>query len=507
MKQFFILLFLSPFAALSQLQVAKIFSDNMILQREQPVHIWGKGIPGQKVNVSFAKENKSATVQADSSWNIFLGKQKATLQPASLIISSGKDETIFRNILIGDIWLCIGQSNMEFPMQNEMHYQDEIKQSNQPLIRLYNPSFIGKNVFGNAYTDSMNQQLAAGSFYGNTTWQPCDSNTFKQMSAVGYYFGKEILQHENIPIGLINLAIGGCPIETFISYETLKRSKQFSDKINGNWLTNNALPVWIKERGEQNVGDVKQADPSGPNHGYKPGFAFETGIQPIINLPIKGIIWYQGESNAQEVERVNEYAALQKLMIDDYHNKWHQRQMPFYWVQLSSIDTAKYKSQLWPQFRDEQRKLLNMIQYGGMAVCSDIGFKNNVHPINKKAVGERLARWALNKTYGENIVPSGPLPHDAKYSKARPNGSAGPGKIIIRFQYTGNGLKTSDGKSLRGFSLDGINEINASIIDKEIIIETNKKPEFVYYGWKPFTDANLVNTELLPASTFKIKVE
>ena len=163
--------------------------------------------------------------------------------------------------------------------------------------------------------------------------------------------------------------------------------------------------------------------------------------------------------------------------------------------------------QLWPQFRDEQRKLLNTIQYGGMAVCSDIGFKNNVHPTNKKAVGERLARWALNKTYGENIVPSGPLPLNAKYKKARPNGPAGQGKITIRFQYTGNGLKTSDGNSLRGFSLDGINEINAIIVNKEIIIETNKKPEYVYYGWKPFTDGNLVNTELLPASTFKIKVE
>lgn len=306
------------------------------------------------------------------------------------------------------------------------------------------------------------------------------------------------MQHENIPIGLINLAIGGCPIETFINVDALKESNEFSDKINGNWLTNDALPVWIRERGKQNVGDVKQADPSGPNHGYKPGFAFKTGIQPIINLPIKGIIWYQGESNAQEIERVNEYADLQKLMIKDYRAKWHQPQMPFYWVQLSSIDTAKYKSQLWPQFRDEQRKLLKMIQYGGMAVCSDIGFKNNVHPTNKKAVGERLARWALNKTYGENIIPSGPLPLNAKYEN---------GKISITFQCTGNSLKTSDEKAPRGFSLDGVNETNAIIVDKEIIIETNKKPEFVYYGWKPFTDANLVNAELLPASTFKLKVQ
>ena len=498
MKKIFVVIFFLPLTAFSQLQVAKIFSDNMILQQEQPIHIWGKGIPRKKVNASFAKENALAIVQQDSSWNIFFNKHQATSQPQSLVIRSGNKKIEFDNILIGDIWLCIGQSNMEFPMKNEMHFHDEIRQSNQPLIRLYNPSFIGKNIFATAYTDSMNAQLAAGNFYNNASWQRCDSNSIKEMSAVGYYFGKEILQHENIPIGLINLAIGGCPIETFISKDALKQSKQFSAKANGNWLTNDALPVWVKERGKQNVGSISHTDTSGPNHGYKPGYAFKTGIKPLLNFPIKGIIWYQGESNAQEIERVNEYAALQKLMIEDYRYKWQQQRMPFYWVQLSSIDTAQYKSQLWPQFRNEQRKLLNMVQYSGMAVCSDIGFKNSVHPTNKKTVGERLARWALNKTYGENIIPSGPLPLIAKYTN---------GKVIISFQYVGENLKTSNRKSLRGFSVDGKNETEGLIINKKIIIETNKKPDFIYYGWKPFSDANLVNAELLPASTFKIAVQ
>ena len=172
--------------------------------------------------------------------------------------------------------------------------------------------------------------------------------------------------------------------------------------------------------------------------------------------------------------------------------------MPFYWVQLSSIDTANYKSQYWPQFRDEQRILLNEVKNGGMAVCSDIGFKNDVHPTNKKTVGERLARWALNKTYKRNIVPSGPLPLNAKYVK---------GNIVISFQYTANGLQTADGKTIRGFSTDGNIETGAVIQNKTIVIAAKEKPEFVYYAWKPFTDANLVNSELLPASTFKIKVK
>ena len=497
MKKYFSLILFLPYATFAQVQVAKIFSNNMILQRNQPVHIWGIGIPGKVVNVSFGKENKTTIVQPDSSWNIFFHKYKATLHPKSLIISCGEKKIAFKNILMGDIWLCIGQSNMEFPMKNEIHFADEIKRSNQPLIRFYNPSFIGKNIFGTAYTDSMNQQLASGNFYSNTSWELCDSNSIKEMSAVGYYFGKEILQHENVPIGLIHLAIGGCPIETFISKDVLKHSKRFFNKVNGNWLTNEALPVWIRERGKQNVGGVEYADTSGPNHGYKPGFAFENGIKPIIKLPVKGIIWYQGESNAQEIERVNEYAELQKLMIEDYRAEWHQPQLPFYWVQISSIDTAQYKSQLWPQFRDKQRKLLIMVKYGGMAVCSDIGFKNSVHPTNKKAVGDRLARWALNKTYGENIIPSGPLPVDAKYKN---------GKAIISFQYAGDGLRTSDGKTLRGFSIDGETDANAIIKENEVYIMSKQKPRYVYYAWKPFTDANLVNSENLPASTFKIKV-
>lgn len=500
MRCFLIFIFFIPLIASAQLQVAKIFSDNMVLQREQPVHVWGKGIPKKQVVVSFAGKKRNTVVKSDSSWSIYFEKQKANRNPQSIYVESDGKKIELKNILIGDIWLCLGQSNMQFSMEEEMHFREEIQTSNQPLIRFYNPSFIGKGVFGKSFSDSMIERLTVKDFYSTAPWQSCDSNTLKTMTAVGYYFAKEIVQHENIPVGLIHLAIGGCPLETFISKDVLKRSQQFSTKANGNWLMNDALPLWVRERGKQNVGDMKntESDELGPNHGYKPGFAFASGIEPILGLPIKGAIWYQGESNAQEVERVNEYAALQKLMIEDYRVKWRLPSMPFYWVQLSSIDTANYKSQLWPEFRNEQRLLLDMIKNGGMAVCSDIGFKNNVHPTNKKAVGERLARWALNNVYKENIVPSGPLPLLAKYEK---------GKVFVSFQYPAKRLQTSDGTLLKGFSTDGRTDIDAFIQGNGIFILTKEKPKYIYYGWKPFTDANLVNSELLPASTFKIKVQ
>lgn len=499
MYRIILFIFLLPQSGQAQLQLAKIFSDNMLLQMEQPINVWGKAAPGKNVIVSFANENKITSVKSDSTWSIFLASQKASAKPETLSVISGNEKIILKNILIGDIWVCIGQSNMEWPVMKEIHFKEEIKNSDQPLLRFYNPTYAGKNIFGTAFSDSVAQLLTNDNFY-NGRWQQCDSNTFKTMSAVAYYFGRKVTETINVPIGLINLSIGGAPLETFISYDALKNSKQFLSKLNGDWLINDELSTWVRERGNQNIPSQLNVpfDEYGKNHAFKPGFAYEAGIKPLLPMQIKGIICYQGESNAQEKDRVNEYEALSVVMVTDYRQKWKQPQLPFYFVQLSSIDTAKYKGQLWPEFRNEQRKMLEKIPYTGMAVSTDIGFKDDVHPTNKKDVGERLARWALNKTYKQNIIPSGPLALNAKYEN---------GSVIISFRYMAKGLETSDGGQLKGFSVDGKNEIEAIIGDSGILINVKLKPEFVFYGWKPFSDGNLVNSEKLPASTFKIKVE
>jgi sialate O-acetylesterase len=499
MKWYLISFLLLPCASGAQLQVAKIFSDNMVLQRNEPIPIWGKAAPGKEVNVQFAGQAKTVVTKRDSSWMAYFPKQRPSAKPQSILITSGNEKILLNNILIGDIWICSGQSNMEWPMSKEAHWRQEIANTYQPLIRFNNPPPAGRYVYGVAYGDSLNKRLNTNDFYLWGNWQYCDSNTVKGMSAVAYYFAKTIVVKENVPIGLIHLSIGGAPIETFISRETMQNSPKFAGKVSGNWLENKNLPEWIRQRGRENVGSNLEGykDDLGLNHAYKPGFAFESGIRPLLSLPVKGIIWYQGESNSLEIERVEEYKDLLHLLIDDYRQKWKQSGLPFYWVQLSSIDTAHYQSKFWPQFRDEQRKLLGEIKNGGMAVCSDIGLKDNVHPINKKEVGERLARWALNKTYKEDIVPSGPLPVRASFEK---------GRIIVRFQFA-RGLKTSDGQPLHGFSLDGKSEVEAIIQNNQVIIPVTEMSEYVYYGWKPFTNANLVNAEGLPASTFKAKVQ
>lgn len=484
----------------SQLKLASLFSDNMILQRNKPIKIFGKGIPGETVVVKFGGSKKKSIVNKDSAWAILFKSQKENNKSQSIVIQSGSEKIVLKNILIGDVWLCIGQSNMEWPMKKETHYKPDGNLYENKFIRFYNPAYVGKGVFGIKYNDSLVQLLKENKLYQKTVWQQSDSNSIKEMSAVGYYFAKEIFEKTNIPIGLVNLSIGGAALETFINEQSFLSNVQFSKKVNGNWLYSDALPVWIRERGRQNVEGVLNilADKNGPAHAYKPGYAYKNGVEAFTKINIKGILCYQGESNAQEMERVNEYAALQKLLVDDYRKKWVDKNLPFYYVQISSIDTAKYKSQLWPQFRNEQLNAMELIPHSGMAVCSDIGFMNDVHPTNKKDVGERLARWALYKDYHKKIIPSGPLPVTAIYKNQ---------KVIINFKYVAEGLKTSDEKDLRSFSIDAKNDTEARIKNNTVEIFSAKKPKYVYYGWQPFSTGNLVNAAMLPASTFRIKVD
>ncbi len=489
-----------PIAVAGQLRLPDIFADNMVLQRHRPIHVWGVCAPGDTVAVRFAGQTKNTVTGKDSCWSIYFRKQQTNAVSQTMVVIH-RDTTIeLKNLLIGDVWICLGQSNMEWPMSREAHWLQERSDADQPLIRFANPLPAGRYVYGVPYADSLSRRLTRDSFYLWSGWQVCDSNTIQPMSAVGYYFARSIVAHRNVPVGLINLSIGGAPIETFVSRAALQNSPQFSLKVQpGNWLENEALPAWPRERAKQNVGDNPRGygDALGLNHAYKPGFLFECGIEPLLPMAVKGMIWYQGESNAQDTASVFEYRDLFRLMVEDYRKKWRHPDMPVYWVQLSSIDTLHYNSVFWPQFRDGQRISLKEVRNGGMAVSSDIGSRNDVHPTNKKDVGERLARWALYQTYKQDIVPSGPLLRRVRYKN---------GKLRVQFRYRAEGLSTADGQPLLGFSLDGSTGIEAVIEGKGITIPVSEKPTFVYYGWQPFSDGNLINSEGLPASTFKIKL-
>lgn len=483
----------------SQLQPASIFSDHMVLQQNQPIKIWGKASPGQIVYVTFGLLNSQTITKNDSSWQITFPEQNASKVARQLEISSVYEKVIFSNILIGDIWLCIGQSNMEWPMSKEMHYDDEVKDSDHPHLRFYNPTYAGKNIFNAPFSDSITEMLIPSKFFKGI-WKSCDSLSLSEMSAVAYYFGKNVWKKTDIPIGLIHLGIGGAPLETYIDPMSMKNHMVFSSKMHGNWLENQHLPVWIRERAIQNIGTLSSVpfDQNGKNHAFKPGFAYTAGILPLKYFPIKGVICYQGESNAQETDRVNEYAELFELLVSDYRRHWNNQKLPVYFAQLSSIDTIRYKGHLWPNFRDEQRKIAEKITHCGMAVTADAGDKNDVHPRNKKVVGERLSFWALSQNYDYDTPFTVPIPPYARFKN---------GRIIITFKKGVKLRQHPQSGILYGFTIDGKHDLPAKIENNKIIIKTDYKPQFVFYGWSPFSNGNLYNNELIPISTFKLPVK
>jgi sialate O-acetylesterase len=479
--------------ATAQLKLAVPFSENMVLQRNRPILVWGEGIPGKTIACSLGEDVAKTTVSHFGRWTITLPARKETDKPLSMQVSMGTEKIRLDNILIGDIWLCIGQSNMEWPLKREQHWPEEQKQANQTLIRFLNPPPAGRYVYNVKFGDSLLQRLTAEKFYAWDGWQSASISTAADMSAVAWYFARRVQADVGVPIGLINLSIGGAPLESFIAEDALLADADFKQKVQGNWLFNDALPVWIRQRGLQNLDSVPfiYGDEFGPHHAFKPGFAYKSGVFPLKDLPISGVLVYQGESNAEETARVAEYGKLFRRLTDQYRQLWGRPELPFYWVQLSSIERP-----LWPAFREVQRKLLDSIKYSGMAVTTDHGLPNDVHPPNKKIVGERLARWALKDVYRLPIVASGPLPVRAKYRRHQ---------VVVRFSHA-DGLQTSDGEPLREFSLDGKTSISAKIRNKKVAIPTLEKPDAVWYGWQPFSKGNLVNREGLPASTFHIPI-
>jgi sialate O-acetylesterase len=488
-------------SAEGSLRLGRPFSDHMVVQQEVPLPVWGKAQPNQQVRATWGSETQKTVADADGNWRLeFVGKD-VSREPSTLTVQTGDERLEIGDIVVGEVWICAGQSNMAWPVSSSTSAKETLSGEINPNIRLLN--FRGMvQSSTKPYTDDMFEQLEVDKFYSGK-WELSTPESVKAFSAVGYYFGEK-LQHElGIPIGLINVSTGGSPAETWIRRSALASHPQLKTLVEGKWLENEQLSPWCRRRAAHNLGVEHREESSlpgdslGPNHSFKPGFMWEAGVAPLVPFQVKGVIWYQGESNAEYPWRVAQHEQLFPLLVSDWRKQWNASDMPFLYVQLSGIERPH-----WPAFRESQRRMLSQIPNTGMAVSIDVGNPIDVHPREKRTVGQRLASWALAKAYGksENAY-SGPLFKDLK---------AKGDSVVVTFDQTGSGLRTADGKPLAGFELsaDGItfHPADAMIVGIEIRVtsKTISNPRFVRYGWQPYPNPalNLVNSIGLPASPF-----
>ena len=466
------------------LKLSGMFSDNMVLQHGEVLTIQGKADAGQKITVTIAGQKKKTVAASNGKWKVFLDPLNAG-GPYTLTVSADKQKYIYNNVLAGEVWLCSGQSNMEFYLNWSATGKRDIPQANNDQIRLFDMKARWRTdevEWEASVLDSLNHLQ----YYTDAEWQVCAPESADRFSAIAYYFGKKLQDSLQVPVGLICNAIGGSPAEAWVDRRTLEYE---FPAILRNWTKNDFIQDWVRERAALNV---KKSLNKFQRHPYEPCYLYEAGILPLQQYPIKGVIWYQGESNAHNKDA---HEKLFKLLVQSWRKNWNKPEMPFYYVQLSSLNRPS-----WPWFRDSQRRLMKEISHTGMAVCTDKGDSLDVHPIQKQEVGERLAAWALNQTYGnKNVVPSGPLYKDISFRK---------NVAYVSFDYA-EGLKASDSHELRTFEIAGEDQMfypaKAMVEGNEIKVWSDqvRNPKIVRYGWQPFTRANLVNGAGLPASTFR----
>lgn len=469
------------------LQLPVVYTDYMVLQRDIPLRIHGTADAGTPVSVRIDGQHQKTVTGKDGKWEVLLAPIKAG-DDYQLSIKTPQQSRTFRHVAAGEVWLCSGQSNMQFMLQQTKDASTEVPQARNPRIRLFHMRGrwdTNATEWPVQAIDSVSRLL----YFQPASWKECTPDNAASFSAVAYYFGKMLQDSLQVPVGLICNAVGGATTESWVDRHSLEAH---FPAILKDWTKNDFVQDWARGRALLNL---KQSTGQFKRHPYEPCYLYEAGILPLQQYPIKGVIWYQGESNAHNMEA---HEKLFKLLVSGWRKNWNNPDMPFYFVQLSSLNRPS-----WPWFRDSQRRLMNEIPHTGMAISSDKGDSLDVHPKEKRPVGERLARWALNHTYHHALLPSGPL-----YKKAKER----DGEVIVEFDYA-EGLHTSDGKPLATFE---VAEYEGVYFPAQATVEGNKvrlradqvkHPRYIRYGWQPFTRANLVNKDGLPASSFREEVK
>jgi len=478
------------------LKLPYIFTDNMVFQRNKAINIFGTANPGQNVKVGFLGISKSTVASEHGKWLVSFPQQKAG-GPYTIEITADK-KLALKNVMIGEVWISAGQSNMRWTLAQSSCGKSETPKSINKNFRLLNrrktihtklkwkTSEIAKSNVENIYT-------------GN--WEESSPNSSKNFSGVAYYFGKEIQKELKVPVGIINVPIGGTICEAFTSEEALLKNEILRPQIasNKSWLENENISQWCRQRAALNLTEWRN-DPSSkmPGHHFQPGYLFDAAIRPITQFNIRGVIWYQGESNATKANNKTampkEYCkAGLKTLISDWRDQWNE-ELPFYFVQLPGLNRN------WMEFREVQLEVFKETKNTGMVVSTDLGHPTNVHPNLKQPVGERLSRWALAKCYGKDVEFCGPI-----ITSATQKGDS----IILNFDYAEKGLKDNNPPDLIGFEIEdhtgAFKTAKAEISGSNIIIKGSGKS--IRYNWAKDPKGRLANKAGLLASPFRIGVK
>jgi sialate O-acetylesterase len=456
----------------AEVKLPAIFSDHAVLQRDMPVPLWGWAEPGESVTVAIAGQSHKATADDKGKWRV-------TLTPLSVgapltLVVEGKNRLERNDLLVGEVWLCSGQSNMEWPVSLSTNADLEIPKATHPQIRLVRVKGPGS-------------QTPVEDFEG--AWQVCSPESVAGFSAVGYFFGRELLQQLNVPIGLIDDSWGGSSCEAWIR----------RDRLEGNPLYAAQLANWDKMAAEYE----KDKDPNKANQlvgNHRPANLYNARIMPVLGYALRGAIWYQGESNAG---RAYQYREMFPLMIKSWREDWKQGDFPFYWVQLADFMDEKPEpgDSAWAELREAQTMTLDKLPNTGQAVIIDIGEGSDIHPRNKLEVGKRLARWALAKDYGQKIICQSP-----RYESME----AKDGTITLKIKDTNGGLRNIDAKEVQGFAIAGEDRkwvpAEAKIVGPDTITVSSTSvaaPVAVRYAWADNPVCNVYNQVGLPLTPFR----
>lgn len=515
MKKHLIICLLAAAPALrAEIKLPAVFSDGMVLQQQQLVRVWGVGEVGEDVKVAFGDQTHNTVTDPAGRWSVTLNPMNANASPAELVVS-GKNKITVKNVLVGEVWVCSGQSNMQWTVKQAGNPDAEIAAANHPQIRMFN---VERSPGATPQADCKG------------AWKEATSATAGDFSAVGYYFGRHLHQVLKVPVGLINTSWGGTRIEAWTSREALEERPCAAEMLAdwkdhaGKWdavkeqaAFDKRMSAWqtqVKKIDEETAtlpAGKKKTKPQAPRPSddpaktpHHPSVLFNGMVAPLIPYGIKGAIWYQGESNQK---RAFQYQELLPTMINDWRKQWVDA-FPFYIVQLANFGNGRPVTKdagvadPWVELQEAQTLTAQTLDKCGIAIINDIGELNDIHPKNKQEVGRRLALWALAKDYGKTGSEyCGPL-----YLSSVVQGD----KVRVQFSHTGTGLKTRDGGELKHFQITGADKkwvwAKAKIEGNEVVVwsESVPQPVGVRYAWASWPEgANLINAEGLPASCFR----